>query len=71
MEDAFNQLALLIPSVMLVTVRIGVAFALLPAPFGSGSPPIVRALAGLGISATIVSAHGPFDITLDPSTSTP
>lgn len=68
MEPELAELARVIPYVMLVSVRVGVALAALPAPFGSVAPTQVRALLGLFLAAAIAIPHaGAFDtVVLDP-----
>ncbi len=53
MEPFFEALLPIIPLVMLVSVRVGVALASLPAPLGSGAPMQIRAALGLVLAITI------------------
>ena len=70
--NALTPLALaardLVPLIVLLSIRIGVAFASLPAPFGTGAPVVVRAALGFLISTTLALAHPEraHDIVLDP-----
>lgn len=66
MESLFEDIAALVPSILVVSVRVAAALALLPAPLGTGSPTVVRVFVGLGLSSTLVAAHGAWDIALDP-----
>ncbi len=46
----------LLPYVLLVSIRVGVAFASLPAPMGGGAPIVVRAAIGFLLAATLAMA---------------
>lgn len=58
----------LLPLIVLISIRVGVAFASLPAPFGSGAPTVVRAGVGFLIALVLGFAHPELahDIVLDP-----
>ncbi|MEM9188008.1 MAG: flagellar biosynthetic protein FliR [Myxococcota bacterium] len=53
MDDFLGPLTSLIPVVALVSVRIGVAVAMLPAPFGSVAPTPVRAALTVMLAITL------------------
>lgn len=57
MDAAFADLVQLVPYVLLVSVRVGVALASLPAPFGSVAPSQVRAVLSLFVAAVIAIPH--------------
>jgi len=57
MNPTLDDLVRLVPYVILVSVRVGVALASLPAPFGSGAPNQVRAALGLFLSIAIAIPH--------------
>lgn len=52
-EDATH----LLPLIVLMSIRIGVAFAALPAPFGTGAPMAMRAALGVMIAAVLALPH--------------
>lgn len=52
-----DELALALPVILCLSIRIGVAFAALPAPLGSVAPMPVRAALGLVVAALLVSAR--------------
>ncbi len=60
MESLFAEVATLVPPVMLVSLRVAVALALVPAPLGSGSPTIARALVSIAVGTILTLAQGPF-----------
>jgi flagellar biosynthetic protein FliR len=68
MEQVFEGLVPLIPLVMLVSLRVGVALASLPAPLGNVAPMQVRAALGLALATVITLPRaGDADaIVLDP-----
>lgn len=53
MDVLFGELVRTVPLWMLVSTRIGVAFAALPAPFGSAAPMQVRAALSLMLAALV------------------
>ncbi|MBN8616754.1 MAG: flagellar biosynthetic protein FliR [Deltaproteobacteria bacterium] len=68
MNAAFEALVPLIPLVMLVSLRVGIALASLPAPLGSLAPMQVRAALGLllALVITIPHAEAASSVVLDP-----
>jgi flagellar biosynthetic protein FliR len=58
----------LLPYIVLVSIRVGVALASLPAPLGSGAPTVVRAAIGFVLAAAMALATpGPAaHVVLDP-----
>lgn len=70
--DALTPIAadavLLLPYIILVSIRVGIAFASMPAPLGAGAPMVVRAGVGFLIAATLAVATPPppGEIVLDP-----
>lgn len=52
-----DDLAHLVPYVVLVSIRVGIAFASLPAPLGSGAPGQVRAVLSVLVAAAIAIPH--------------
>ena len=57
MGAAFAALIPILPFVLLVSIRIGVALASLPAPLGSVAPPQVRAALGLFLAIALSVPH--------------
>jgi len=58
MTDALQELATTLgPLVFLVSIRVGLALAMLPAPFGGLSPTPVRAFLGVSIALAITLPH--------------
>ncbi|MCB9623943.1 MAG: flagellar biosynthetic protein FliR [Sandaracinus sp.] len=53
-----ETLAPWIPFVLLVSLRVGVVFAALPAPFGSGAPVPVRVALSVLVAITLALPHG-------------
>ena len=70
MRTLFEAVLPLIPFVLLVSVRVGVMLASLPAPFGSGAPPQIRVALGLFITIALCTPHfaDPPIIPLEPVT---
>lgn len=58
-----------LPFVLLVSLRVGVVFAALPAPFGSGAPMVVRAALSVLVGAAIALPHGELvaELSLEPA----
>jgi flagellar biosynthesis protein FliR len=50
MKELFEELGVLVPWVVLLSVRVGVAFASMPAPLGSQAPAQVRAALGVMVA---------------------
>jgi flagellar biosynthetic protein FliR len=58
MTAALEELATTLgPLVFLVSVRVGLALAMMPAPFGGMSPTVVRAVLGVAIALAITLPH--------------
>ncbi len=57
MQTLLESVVPLVPFVLLVSLRVGVMLASLPAPFGSGSPMQIRVALGLFITLTICAPH--------------
>ncbi len=58
-----------IPFIVLVSLRVGVVFAALPAPFGSGAPVVVRAALSVLVSIALALPHGSLvhELSLEPA----
>lgn len=67
MPTLFEHLQTLVPWVLLISIRIGTLFALMPSPFGELAPMRIRAALGLTVSLAVTLAHAPLNphITLD------
>ena len=57
MQAIVEAFQVFLPFVLLVSVRTGVAFAALPAPFGETAPNVVRAALGILISLAICTPY--------------
>jgi len=54
---SLDELARLVPYIVLISVRVGIAFASLPPPVGSVAPAQVRAVLGVFVAAVIAIPH--------------
>lgn len=68
MDGLFQELVSLVPLIVLLSLRVGVAIATLPAPFGSGAPTQVRAVLGVLIASVLALPNRRLadDLVLDP-----